>query len=98
MLEETADAHGQVEFSVYSFSGRTEFYDGILKVLRSGQTYTSPLLELSWEDVYFFSIQVTFTETQIAILIALVLAIVPSIFMMIRRYIHKRRSKQPSAR
>jgi len=98
MLQQTADEQGQVEFSVYSFSGRTEHYMGILKVLRSGQVYSSSLLQFSWEDIYFFSIQVTLTETQIAILIALAIAIVPSTFMMIRRYIYQRRAKKLTTR
>jgi len=97
MLQQTADEHGQVEFSVHSFSGRTEPYDGILKVLRSGQTYTSPLLEFSWDDVYHFSLQPVFTEAQIAILVAVAIAIVPSALMMIRRYIHKRRKRSESS-
>jgi len=93
MLKQTADSNGQVEFNVYSFSGRFEYYDGILRVLRSGRTYTSPLMELSWGDVYFFSLQAPLSETQIAIIIAGALAIVPSALMMIRRYIHKRRKR-----
>jgi hypothetical protein len=97
MLHRPADEHGQVEFSVYSFSGRTESYDGILKVLRSGQTYTSSLLRLSWGDVYSFSIQPTFTEAQIAILVAGALAIVPSASMMTRRYIRKRHKQSVSS-
>ncbi|MFQ6044389.1 MAG: LamG domain-containing protein, partial [Candidatus Poribacteria bacterium] len=96
MLQRTADAHGQVEFNVYTFSGRSEHYRGILKVLRSGRTYTSPLLEFSWEDVYLFSLQKRFAETQIAISVAFSLAIVPSALMMIRRYIYKRRIRSGS--
>lgn len=98
MLQQTADANGQVEFNVYSFSDRTENYNGILKVLRSGQTYTSPLLEFSWEDVYFFSLQAAVTETQIAILVAVALATVPSALMIIRRYINQRRKRSRNVR
>ena len=96
MLQQTAGANGQVEFNVYSFSGRTEYFNGILKVLRSGRTHTSPLLEFSWGDVFFFSLQTSFTETQIAILIAVSLAIVPSASMLIRRYIYQRRKRSGS--
>ena len=98
MLHQTADANGQVEFSVYSFSGRSEYYNGILKVLRSGQTYTSPLLEFSWGDVFLFSIQPTLTEAQIAILVAVALATVPSALMIIHRYINQRRKRSGNLR
>jgi len=81
---------------VYSFSGRFESYEGILEVLRSGRTYTSPLLGLSWGDIYFFSLQAPLSETQIAIIIAVSLAIVPSALMMVRRYIYKRRIRSGS--
>lgn len=96
MLQQTADAKGQVEFNVYSFSDRTEPYNGILKVLRSGQTYTSALREFSWEDVFLFSLQATFTETQIAILVAVAIAIVPSALMIIHRKIYLRRKRSES--
>jgi len=96
MRQQTADAKGQVEFNVYSFSDRTEPYNGILKVLRSGQTYTSALLEFSWEDVFLFSLQATFTETQIAILVAVAIAIVPSALMIIHRKIYPRRKRSES--
>jgi len=96
MLQQTADAQGQVKFNVYSFSGRTESYNGILKVLRSGQTYTSALREFSWEDVFLFSLQATFTETLIAILVAVAIAIVPSALMIIHRKIYPRRKRSES--
>jgi len=91
MLQQTADTNGQVEFNVYSFSGGSEHYNGILKVVRSGQRYTSPLLDFSWSDVYFFSIQPRFTETQIAISVAVTLAFVPSALMIIYRYYQRRK-------
>jgi hypothetical protein len=93
MLEQTADANGQVEFNVYAFSGRSDYYRGILKVVRSGRTYTSPLLEFWWGDVYHFSLQARFTEAQIALLVAVPLAFVPSALVMIRRYIHQRHKR-----
>jgi hypothetical protein len=95
-LQQTADAKGQVEFNVYSFSDRTESYNGVLKVLRSGQTYTSALREFSWEDVFIFSLQATFTETQIAILVAVAIAIVPSALMIIHRKIYPRLKRSES--
>lgn len=92
MLEQTADANGQVEFNVYSFSGGSENYNGILKVVRLGKTYTSPLLEFSWSHIYLFSIQPRFTETQIAISVAVSIALAPSALMIIHRY-YKRRKR-----
>ncbi|MFX0069340.1 MAG: LamG domain-containing protein [Candidatus Hodarchaeota archaeon] len=91
MLEQTADTSGQVEFNVYSFSGGSEDYNGILKVVRSGRTYTSPLLEFSWRDVYFFSIQPRITETQIAISVAVSIALAPSALLIIYRYYQRRK-------
>jgi hypothetical protein len=90
MLEQAADADGKVEFNVYSFSGGSETFKGILKVVSFGRTFSSPLLELSWGDVYFFSVQPLLTETQMALLVAVLAAVVPSALMLIRRYFHRR--------
>lgn len=91
MLQQDADAEGKVEFNVYSFSGRRIPYTGILKVHRSGITYTSPILSLSWGDVYHFSLRKPFSEVQIAVLVAGLIIIVPSTLMVIHRYISRRR-------
>ena len=90
-LEEVADEKGQVEFNVYSFSGRTSDYVGIIKVLRSGRIYTSSVLELSWEDVYHLSASTYFTETTIAFLISGLMMIVPSTLLIFYRHTRKRR-------
>lgn len=89
-LEEVADEKGQVEFNVYSFSGRTRHYSGIIKVLRSGRTYTSPVLEFSWEDAYHFSVYTYLTETVIAALVSSLIIIVPSTLLIIYRHTRKR--------
>ena len=94
MLQQTADANGQVEFSVYSFSGRSQSYIGVLKVLRSGRTYVSPVTEFSWEDFYHFSTHTSLTETVIAALAAGLIMVVPSVLMVLYRY--KRKHHEPS--
>lgn len=91
MLEQTADANGQVEFNVYYFSGRSTSYNGILKVVHSGRTYSSALLGLSWEDVYNFSINTNFTETLIAAFISGLIIVVPITLMVINSLLRKRR-------
>ena len=93
MLQQDADAEGKVEFNVYLFSGHRTSYTGILKVIHSGITYTSPILSLSWGDVYYFSLRKPFSEVQIAVLVAGLIIIVPSTIMVIRRYISKRRKR-----
>jgi len=94
MLEQYADSEGKVEFNVYSFSGRQIIpYTGILKVLRSGITYTSPILSLGWGDVYHFSLRKPFSEVQIAVLVAGLIIIVPSTLMVVHRYIGRRRKR-----
>jgi hypothetical protein len=89
-LQETADANGTVEFNVYSFSGGSSSFIGVFKVIRSGRTYSSSPLELSWGDVYFFSVQPILNETQMALLVAVLVAVVPSALMLIRGYFHRR--------
>lgn len=93
MLQQDSDAEGKAEFNVYSFSGRRTSYTGILKVLHSDITYTSSILNLSWGDVYHFSLREPFSEVQIAVLVAGLIIIVPSTLMVIHRYISRRRKR-----
>jgi len=89
-LEKIADENGQVEFSVYTISGRTKQYSAVIKVHRSGKTHVSPTLTLSWEDVYRFSVSSYFTEATLAALISALVIIVPILALLIYRYAHKR--------
>lgn len=89
-LEDLADSEGQVEFSVYSFSGRTRDYAGIIRILRPDRTYTSPVLRLSWEDVYHFSVSNYFNEATLAALISSLIVAVPIIALLIYRYARRR--------
>lgn len=90
MLQQYADMGGKAEFNVYSFSGHQTSYIGVLKVLRSGRTYTSPILSLSYGDVYYFSLSSFLSEMQIAVLAAGLIITVPSILMVIHHYTSKR--------
>ena len=89
-LEMVADEKGQVEFSIYTFSGRAKQYSAVVRVHRSGQTHVSPTLWLSWEDVYNFSVGSYFTEATFAALISGLIIIVPLIALLIYRYARKR--------
>ena len=91
MLEETADENGLVEFSVYTFSGRSTSYNGVLKVHRSGRTYVSPVTEFFWEDIYHFSVHAPITETMIAAFTAGLIMTVPPVLMIIQRHTRKHR-------
>lgn len=91
MLQQTADADGKVEFNVYSFSDGEPFYNGVLKVIHGTKTYTSPNLELEWEDVYSLDVHSNYTEAQFALLIAALTIIVPPALLVIYRYIRKHR-------
>jgi hypothetical protein len=90
MLQKTADANGQVEFNVYSFSGRSPLYTGIFRVVRSGRTYSSSILNFSWGDVYHFSLHTFFNEILIAALISALIITVPSALFITHRHMRSR--------
>jgi hypothetical protein len=87
-LQKTADEKRQVEFNVYQFSDRVPYYNGMLKVVRAGRTYTSPILEFEWEDVYHFSLLKNFSETLIAALVSVLIIIIPTALLLIYRRMH----------
>ncbi len=93
MLQETADANGKAVFNVYSFGDGEDFYTGVLKVIRSGKTYTSSSFEFEWEDVYSFSLHPRFDEPLIALIIAIFVAVLPIILMVVYRHASKPRQK-----
>jgi len=92
MRVQTADADGNVEFNVCSFSHGEPFFNGVLKVIREGRTYASPNLEFEWEEVYSFEVRSNYSEAQIALFIAALTIIVPISLLVIYRYIRKHRS------
>lgn len=90
MLQETADANGQVQLNVYSFSGGSTIYTGLLRVVRSGRVYTPSSPDYAWGDVYHFSLFAYFNETLIAALISALIIIIPSLLLIIYRRLRSR--------
>ena len=93
MLQQIADVEGKAEFNVYAFSGRNTSYNAVLKVLRSGRTYSSQILNFSWGDIYVFSLHPRFGETEIAVFVAALIMVVPSALMVVRGYVRKRNKR-----
>ena len=90
MLQQTANAQGQAEFNVYSWSGRTTPYNAIIRVSHAGRTYSSQILKLNWEDVYNFALSTDY-ETLVAGVISGLIIAVPIAIMLITPLIAKRR-------
>jgi len=90
MLQETADANGQVQLNVYRYSGGSLFYTGLLRVVLSGRVYTLSNMDFAWGDVYHFSLSTYFNETLIAALISALIIIIPSLLLIIYRRLRSR--------
>jgi len=90
MLQETADANGQVHLNVYSYSGGLLFYTALLRVVHSGRIYTASNMDFAWGDVYHFSLSTYFDETLIAALISALIIIVPPASLIIYRRLRNR--------
>lgn len=91
MLQQTADAEGKAEFNVFSWSGRITPYNAIIRVSRSGRTYSSQTLRLNWEDVYNFSQDTNYTETLIASVVSGLIIVIPIAILLFNRVMAKRR-------
>jgi hypothetical protein len=93
MLQETADANGQVQLNVHSYSGGLMFYTALLRVVHSGRVYTSSNMDFAWGDVYHFSLSTYFNETLIAALISALIILIPSASLIIYRGLRRLRSR-----
>jgi len=90
MLQETADASGQVQLNVYSFSNASKFYKATLRVVHSGRVYALSNVAFIWGDIYNFSSFTYFNETLIAVFISALIILVPSASLIIYRRLRNR--------
>jgi len=91
MLQENANAQGQAEINVYSWSGRITPYNAIIRVSHAGRTYSSQVLRLNWEDVYNFTLNTGYNEALVAGAISGLIIVAPIAIMLINRIMAKRR-------
>jgi len=88
MFQQNTMSGTTTEFNVYTFSGFSEPFEGIVKAFRDEMNYESPVIQFSYSDYYSYSVPRRYTLNDMGIFVALIfifglpMIIIPTIIII----------------